>query len=115
MPARRLYSPPTSLSSPDSRANDRLARLLGQRQGPDTIMIGVLVIAVILGLVGFALHILWVVAVIVMALGLGYAVANSRRNKIDVVNQHADEQAALDADEQTASDADEYQTAAAHR
>ncbi len=35
----------------------------------------------------FALHFLWVVALIVMALGLGFTVANSRRDCIDVVNQ----------------------------
>ena len=37
-----------------------------------------------------ARHVLWVVAIIVMALGLGFAVANRRRDRIDVVNQRAE-------------------------
>jgi hypothetical protein len=44
------------------------------------------------------LHVLWVVAIIVMALGLGFALANRRRDRIDVVNRRAE-----DAEEQTDS------------
>ena len=51
---------------------------------------GVLSIAMVLGLVGFAFHVLWVVAIIVMALGLGFTVANIRRDRIDLVNQRAE-------------------------
>jgi hypothetical protein len=43
---------------------------------------------------------LWVAAIIVMALGLGFALANRRRDRIDVVNRRAD-----DADD--AEDAEE--------
>jgi hypothetical protein len=53
-------------------------------------MVGVLSIALLFGLVGLAFHFLWVVAIIVMALGLGFTVANSRRDRIDVVNQRAE-------------------------
>lgn len=35
---------------------------------------------------------LWIVAIIVMALGLGFAAANRRRDRLDVVNQRADRQ-----------------------
>jgi type III secretory pathway component EscV len=70
--------------------NDRFARLLSQKKGPDAVMTGVLAVALLFGLVGFALHFLWVVAIIVMALGLGFTVANSRRDRVDVVNQRAD-------------------------
>jgi len=53
-------------------------------------MVGVLVAALLLGLVGLAIHALWIVAIIVMALGLGFAAANRRRDQIDVVNRVAD-------------------------
>jgi hypothetical protein len=74
-------------SQSESRSNQRRALLLRQKKGPDLAMVGVL----LLGLVGLALHVLWVVAIIVMALGLGFTLANSRRDHIDVVNQRADE------------------------
>jgi hypothetical protein len=54
-------------------------------------MVGVLCVALVLGLVGLALHVLWVAAIIVMALGLGFALANRRRDRIDVVNRRADD------------------------
>jgi hypothetical protein len=74
-----------------SRSNERRALLLNQKKGPDAVMVGVLSVALLLGLIGLAVHVLWVVAIIVMALGLGFTVANSRRNRIDVVNQRAEE------------------------
>lgn len=78
-------------SQSESRSNERRARLLSQKKGPDLVMVGVLSVALFLGLVGLALHVLWVVAIIVMALGLGFTLANSRRNRIDVVNQRAED------------------------
>ena len=77
-------------SSPESRGIARTTRLLGQKKGPESVMVGVLIIAMLLGLIGFAVHALWIVAVIVMALGLGFAAANRRRDRIDVVNRLAD-------------------------
>lgn len=74
----------------EARLNERLVRLLGQKRGPDAVIVGILCAALLLGLIGLAIHFLWVGAVIVMALGLGYTVANSRRDRIDVVNQRAD-------------------------
>lgn len=68
------------------------ARVLGQKRGPDVVIVGVLCVALLFGLIGLAVHLLWVVAIIVMALGLGYTVDNSRRNRIDVVNQRAEGQ-----------------------
>jgi Flp pilus assembly protein TadB len=55
-------------------------------------MLVVLSAALILGLIGFAVHALWVVAVIVIALGLGYTVANSRRDRTDAVNQRQEDE-----------------------
>ncbi len=80
-----------SLASPaEVLLNERLARVLGQKQGPDAVIIGVLCTALFFGLIGLAVHFLWIVAILVMALGLGYTVANSRRNRLDVVNQRAE-------------------------
>lgn len=91
---------PVSVRSPgprsEPRLNDRLGRLLNQKKGPDAVMTGVLVVALLFGLVGFALHFLWVIAIIVMALGLGFTVANSRRDRIDVVNQRAEARSEAD-------------------
>ena len=53
-------------------------------------MVGVLVAALLLGLVGLAVHVLWIVAIVVMALGLGFAAANRRRDRVDLVNRAAD-------------------------
>ena len=77
-------------SSSASRGDERNERLLHQQYGPDAVMVGVLVVALVLGLVGLAVHVLWVVAIIVMALGLGFAAANGRRDRMDVVNRAAD-------------------------
>ena len=82
-------------SQTESRSNERRALLLTQKKAPDAVMVGVLSVALLLGLVGLALHVLWVVAIIVMALGLGFTIANSRRNRIDVVNQRAEERSDL--------------------
>jgi hypothetical protein len=84
-------------SSSQSASSQRLARTLTQKKGPDTVMVGVLSVALVLGLVGLALHVLWVVAIIVMALGLGYTIANSRRHRIDVVNQRAEKRSGSSA------------------
>jgi Flp pilus assembly protein TadB len=80
-----------SLASPaQARGNERLARVLGQKRGPDAVITGVLCAALLAGLIGLAAHFLWIVAIIIMALGLGYTVANSRRDRIDMINQRAD-------------------------
>jgi hypothetical protein len=80
-----------SLSSSESRLNDRLARLLNEKSTPDAVLLGVLSVALLLGLIGLAVHVVWVVAIVVMALGLGFTVANSRRDRIDVLNQRAED------------------------
>ena len=86
--------PPQPAASPrsasEARRNERLGRLLLQKKGPDAVMLVVLAAALLFGLIGFAAHFLWIVAIIVMALGLGFAVADSRRNRIDIANEHTD-------------------------
>jgi hypothetical protein len=88
-----------------TRGEVRNARLLDQKKGPDAVMVGVLIAALLLGLVGLAVHVLWIVAIVVMALGLGFAAANGRRDKIDVVNRSADreDRRADEQDEQPAT------------
>jgi hypothetical protein len=97
-------SSPTAIRSPGPRSeprfNERFARLLNQKKGSDAAMTGVLALSLLFGLVGFAFHFLWVVAIIVMAVGLGFTVANSRRDRIDEVNQRAE--ARSEADERAA-------------
>jgi type IV secretory pathway VirB2 component (pilin) len=83
-------SGPSPSSRSESRLNERLARLLNQKKGPDAVIVAVLSVVLVFGLLRFALHCLWVVAIIVMALGLGFTVVNSRRNRVDVVNHRAE-------------------------
>jgi type IV secretory pathway VirB2 component (pilin) len=42
-------------------------------------MVVVLSAALLFGLIGFAVHILWIVAIVVLALGLGYVGAKGSR------------------------------------
>jgi len=81
---------PSPRSGSESRRNERLARLLLEKKGPDAVMLVVLAVALFFGLIGLAVHFLWIVAIIVMALGLGFAVADSRRNRIDAANERAE-------------------------
>jgi len=90
--ARSLRSVRSLTSPSETRLNERLGRVLGQKQGPDAVITGVLCAALLFGLIGLAAHFLWIVAIIIMALGLGYTVVNSRRNRIDVINQQAEGQ-----------------------
>ena len=46
-------------SPAESRGDVRNARLLNQKKGPDAVMVGVLVAAMLLGLIGLAVHVLW--------------------------------------------------------
>jgi hypothetical protein len=55
-------------------------------------MLIVLTAALIFGLIGFAVHALWVGAIIIIAIGLGYLAANSRRDRGDAVNQRQEDE-----------------------
>jgi Flp pilus assembly protein TadB len=74
------------------RLTQRISLLLGQRTSLSQVMLVVLSAALILGLIGFAAHVLWVVTVILIALGLGYTAANSRRDRTDAVNQRQEDE-----------------------
>jgi cytochrome c-type biogenesis protein CcmH/NrfF len=54
-------------------------------------MLVVLSTALLCGLVGFASHTLWVVSVVMLALGLGYVVATTRQDRREVVEQRVED------------------------
>jgi len=92
-PARPTRSTRGRRQTPEGRRlTQRISLLLGQRASLSQVMLVVLSAALILGLIGFAVHALWVVAVIVIALGLGYIAANSRRDRTDAVNQRQEDE-----------------------
>jgi len=74
------------------RLIQRIALLLGERTSLSRVMLIVLTAALIFGLIGFAAHALWVVAVITIAIGLGYLAANTRRDRGDAVNQRQEDE-----------------------
>jgi general stress protein CsbA len=70
--------------SQDSR---RISTLLADRRVSGVAMLAVLTAGLLFGLVGFAFHTLWIVSIIVLALGLGYVVANVRTDRREVVER----------------------------
>jgi general stress protein CsbA len=78
-----------SARSPESR---RISSLLGQRRVSDVAMVTVLSVALLCGLVGFAFHMFWVVAIVVLALGLGYVVANARQDRGETIDRHREDE-----------------------
>jgi Flp pilus assembly protein TadB len=85
-------TPDTRQTLEGRRLTQRISILLGQRTGLSRVMLLVLTAALILGLLGFAVHALWVVVVIIIALALGYVGANSRRDRTDAVNQRQEDE-----------------------
>jgi hypothetical protein len=73
--------------TPRSSEARRISSLLDERRVSSAAMVAVLSAALLFSLVGFALHVLWVVAILVLALGLGYVVANARQDRRDVVDR----------------------------
>jgi general stress protein CsbA len=55
-------------------------------------MVSVLSVALLAGLLGFAFHVLWVVAIVVLALGLGYVVANARQDRREAIDRHREDE-----------------------
>ena len=66
----------------------RIHSLLGQRRVSDVVMVTTLSVALLAGLIGFAVHVLWVVAIVALALGLGYVVANARQDRREAIDRH---------------------------
>jgi len=71
-----------SVRSPESR---QIASLLAERKVSGGLMVAVLSGAFVFGLIGFVLHTFWIVAIVLLAIGLGYVVANTRRDHSKVV------------------------------
>ena len=76
-------------SGQEAGLSERLGRLLNQKRGPDAVMLSALSVALLCGLIGFAVYFVWIAAVIVMALALGFVIADSRRNRIDIADRQA--------------------------
>jgi hypothetical protein len=53
-------------------------------------MVVFMFVALLFGLVGFAVHALWLATVIVLALGLGYVVANARQNRREAIDRRGE-------------------------
>jgi hypothetical protein len=75
-----------------SRESRRNSSLLVERRASGVVMTSVLAIAFIAGLIGFAIHVVWVIAVVTMALGLGYVVANSRKERVEALERRENAQ-----------------------
>jgi hypothetical protein len=74
-----------------SRQSRRISSLLTERKVSGVAMVAVLATALLCGILGFAFHQFWIFAIVVLAIGLGYVVANARQNQIDVVSQSEDD------------------------
>src|ERR1035437_1931936 len=70
----------------------RFRSLLGQRRVSDVVMVAILSVALLAGLVGFAVHVLWIAAIVVLALGLGYVVANARQDRREAIDPHREDE-----------------------
>jgi len=77
-----------SVRSQESR---RISMLLVERRVSSGAMAAVLSVALLFGLIGFAWHTLWIVAIVVLALGLGYVLANAGQEHREVVEQREKE------------------------
>jgi hypothetical protein len=74
----------TKTKSEESR---RISSLLAERRVSGVAMVAVLGAALFFGLIGFALNVLWVVAVVILALGLGYVLANGRQERMETLSR----------------------------
>ena len=70
----------------------RIHSLLGQRRVSDVMMVIILSVALLAGLFGFAVHVLWIVAILVLALGLGYVAANARQDRRETIDRHREDE-----------------------
>ncbi len=77
-------------SSNKSRLSERPAKIFAQKDGPNSVMVGLLSVGLVFGIIGVAAHVFWVIAVIIMALGLGFAAVSRRRDHIDMAIGRAD-------------------------
>lgn len=76
-----------ALTRSRSEESRRISSLLIERRVSSAAMLLVLASALFLGLIGFAIHVLSVVAVIIVALGLGYVLANGRQDRVEFLQR----------------------------
>jgi hypothetical protein len=74
-----------------SRDNRRISSLLVERRVSGLAMVVILSLALLLGIAAFGVHVSWVAAIVVLALGLGYVFANARQAGREVADQHFEE------------------------
>lgn len=74
-----------------SSESRHVSSLLLERKVSGTAMAAVLSVALLFGLVGFAFHTLWIVSIVLLALGLGYVVANARQDRREVLDRRLDD------------------------
>jgi uncharacterized membrane protein len=77
-----------SVKSPESR---RVSTLLVERKVSGTAMAAILFTALMFGLFGFIFNTLWIVSIVLLALGLGYVVANARQDRREVADRRLDD------------------------
>jgi hypothetical protein len=53
-------------------------------------MVAILSVALLAGLVGFAVRVLWIAAIVV--LGFGYVVANARQDRREAIDRHREDE-----------------------
>jgi uncharacterized membrane protein len=54
-------------------------------------MAAILFTALMFGLFGFIFNTLWIVSIVLLALGLGYVVANARQDRREVADRRLDD------------------------
>lgn len=81
-------APTQQQSAEGRRLTQRISLLLGQRASLSKVMLVVLSTALLFGLIGLAVHAVWIIAIIAMAAGLSYLLANNRRDHTDTIDQH---------------------------
>ena len=77
-----------SVKTPESR---RISSLLGQRRVSGVAMVAVLSTALLSGLIGFAFHTFWVVTIVLLALGLGYVLADARQDRREAIDRRRED------------------------
>lgn len=71
-----------SVRTPESR---RVSSLLVERGFSPSATVAVLSVSLLFGVGGFALHTFWNVAIVVLALGIGYVVANAYLDRTEII------------------------------
>jgi hypothetical protein len=77
-----------------SQQSRRISSLLLERRVSGVAMVAVLSVALLCGCVGFAAHLFWIIAIVDLALGLGFVIANTRQDRNDIAARRDEDVAA---------------------